>query len=114
MLLGCSWLFGSPNRLVRSQIKPRLKVMSLSLNQGGSVEKNCNFRMLAVNQAKMMISGVRQNFDQLILCLKQNWGQICLGHVLKHFSPPEASSVLLTSFSHTKCSQCPLLMMNKT
>lgn len=70
--------------------------------------------MLAVNQVKMMISGVRQSFDQLILCLQQNWGQICLGHVLKHLSPTEVSSVILTPFSHTQCLQYPVVMMNKT
>lgn len=69
MRFGCLWLFGSPKHLVRPQIKLRLKVLSLSHNRGGSVEKNCNFRMLAVNQVKMVISGVRQNFDQLNLCL---------------------------------------------
>lgn len=69
MLFGCLWMFGSPKHLVRPQIKLRLKVLSLSHNQGGCVEKNSNFRLLAVNQVKVVISGVRKNFEQLNLCL---------------------------------------------
>lgn len=51
--------------------------------------------MLAVNQVKIMISVVRQSFDQLILCLQQNWGQICLGRDLKCVLPTKVSSLLL-------------------
>lgn len=94
MLFRCLWLFGSLKCLVRTQIKLNLKVLSLSFNRGGSVEKNCNFTMFAVNQVKMMIRGS--------------------GGALKHFSLPEVSSVILTPFSHTTCLQYPLIMMNKT
>lgn len=59
------WLFGSPKCLVRSQITLNLKVLSLSLNRGGSVEKNCYFVMFAVNQIKIIISGVRESFKTL-------------------------------------------------
>jgi len=114
MHFGCLWLFGNPECLVRSQIKRRLKVVSLTLNRGGSIERNCSFRVLAVSQVKIKTNGVRQSFDQLILQLWQNSGQIYSGHVLNHVSPPEVSSALLTPFFHTKCLQYPVIMMKKT